>query len=135
MPRVQGGLTVSSREDSVDKGADGRSTDVDDRQQFLVETLAARERAEALVLELAQAQADCEKQLKLMNRTDNIKAVTGRSSIERAMDETRRLVASLDRTIQEARKELAKAGNGEMGRLAAAIHVASGLRTRLEGAA
>lgn len=111
---------------------------VSDRQQFLVETLAAKERAEALVQELSQAQEECEKHLKLMNRPDAIKAVTGRSSIERAIDETRRLLGTLDRTIQEARRELVREGEvgaGELGKLAAAIHVAAGLRTRLEGAA
>jgi hypothetical protein len=112
--------------------------DVSDKQRFLVETISVRERAEALVQELVHAQAECERQLRLMNRPDNIKALTGKSSIERAIDETRRTIAMLERTIQDARAELARdgeVGEGELGRLAAAVHVASTFRTRLEGAA
>lgn len=55
-----------------------------------------RERAEAILDSLARAKAECERQMNTFRRVDLVKAVTGTSAIERAMDETRRTIDALE---------------------------------------
>jgi len=73
------------------------------RQQVLLETYAARQRAAELLKTLERAQAECEGCLKSEQRQDVVKALTGRSSIEQAIAQTRRMVEMLDRALGEAR--------------------------------
>jgi hypothetical protein len=80
--------------------------DISERQRFLIETLAAKERAEATVQGLMQAKAECEKHLEQANRKDMLKTVTGRSALDNAITHAQRMVASLDRAIDQVRKEL-----------------------------
>lgn len=80
--------------------------DICERQRFLIETLAAKERAEATVQGLLQAKAECEKHLEQTSRKDMLKAVTGRSALDNAIAHAQRMIASLDRAIEEVRKDL-----------------------------
>jgi acyl-CoA reductase-like NAD-dependent aldehyde dehydrogenase len=77
------------------------------RQNVLLETLAARQRAEELLKTLQQAQLECEGQLKAEQRQDAMKQVTGKSSLETAIASTRRMIEMLDRALEEARASLA----------------------------
>jgi len=72
------------------------------RQQVLLETYAARQRAAELLKTLEQARTECEGCLKSENRQDVVKTVTGKSSIESAICQTRRMVEMLDRALAEA---------------------------------
>lgn len=69
--------------------------------QVLAEVTAARQRAEAVLSGLIEAQNECEKQLSRENRRDAMKLVTGKSSLENAVATTRRMIESFDRQIQE----------------------------------
>lgn len=73
------------------------------RQHVLLETLAARQRAEELLKQLQQAQAECEGHLRAEQRQDAMKQVTGKSSLETAIATTRRMIEMLDRALEEAR--------------------------------
>jgi len=81
--------------------------DVTQRQRFLVETIAAREQAEATVQGLMQAREECERQLQQQNKTDVLRSVTGKSSLDRAIADAQRMVEALDRAIEEVRRQLA----------------------------
>lgn len=110
--------------------------DISERQRFLIETLAAKERAEATVQGLIQAKAECEKHLQQSNRTDMLKAVTGRSALDNAIAHAQRMIASLDRAIDEVRKDLAQ-HSGELlaEGLAPIIRARAAAETSLGGAA
>jgi hypothetical protein len=69
--------------------------------RVLAEVSAARQRAEAVLRGLIEAQNECEKQLSRENRRDAMKLVTGKSSLENAIASTRRMIESFDRQIQE----------------------------------
>jgi hypothetical protein len=72
------------------------------RQHVLLETLAARQRAAELLKTLERAQAECEGCLKSDERQDLMKTVTGKSSIETAIGQTKRMIEMLDRALGEA---------------------------------
>ncbi len=74
------------------------------RQQVVLETLAARQRAAELVKQLEQAQQECNGLLKGDQRQDLVKQVTGKSSIETAMATAKRMVEMLDRALEESQK-------------------------------
>ncbi len=69
---------------------------------MLLETLAARQRAAELLKTLERAQAECEGCLKSDERQDLMKTVTGKSSIESAISQTKRMIEMLDRALGEA---------------------------------
>jgi hypothetical protein len=77
-----------------------------DRQRFLEETLAAKERAAALLKGLLAAAAVSDEQMRQTSRKDPMKVVTGRSAMENAVASTRRMIESLNRAVEEARKDL-----------------------------
>lgn len=79
------------------------------RQQVLLETHAARQRAAELLKSLQCAQIECENHLKADQRADVVKSVTGRSSIEAAIASTRRMIETLDRALEDARNTLCDA--------------------------
>jgi hypothetical protein len=83
------------------------------RQTVLLETLAARQRAAELLKTLEQAQAECEGCLKQDERQDLIKTLTGKSSIESAIAQTRRMIEMLDRALGAAGASGAAEGEGQ----------------------
>lgn len=78
------------------------------RQQVLVQTLATRQNAERLLTSLLRAQAECDQQLQKEQRSDAMKSVTGSSSLDRAIASTRRMIEQLDRSLEEARKDVSQ---------------------------
>lgn len=58
---------------------------------------AARLQAESLLRELREAQLTSEKQMAINGKSDAFKRVTGKSSIERAIDSASGIVAVLQR--------------------------------------
>lgn len=96
------------------------------RQTVLLETLAARQRAAELLKTLEQAQVECEGCLKKEARQDLIKTLTGKSSIESAIAQTKRMIEMLDRALGEAGADgaadgqpdiVARIGVGGLGRV------------------
>lgn len=82
------------------------STTMTDRQMILLETNAARDKAEALLRGLMQAKEEAERRLAEHDQRDPIAVVTGRSSLEKAIDATRKMIVTLNRRMAEARRDL-----------------------------
>lgn len=74
------------------------------RQHVLLETESARQRAVELLKQLQAAHIECEAQLKAEQRPDNLKNITGKSSLEEAIQNTQRMIELIDRAMQEARE-------------------------------
>jgi hypothetical protein len=76
------------------------------REQILFETQRTRAQAAEMLRELLGAKSACEATLAAENRSDMVKHVTGQSSLEVAIAETRKLIDSLDRALAEAARDL-----------------------------
>jgi hypothetical protein len=76
--------------------------------QILLETAATRDRAEALLRTLLDCKAQSERNLAELKQPDTFKSVTGRSALDNAIASTQRMVESLNRVINHARKELSE---------------------------
>jgi len=76
------------------------------RQRIVLETTATRERAEALLRGLIDARQVSERRLSELNQHDHLKHVTGRSAMDNAIETTRRMIESLNRTIGQFRDEM-----------------------------
>jgi len=75
-----------------------------ERRRFLTEATAARERVEAALAGLIRDRDAIERDLQEGRRADLFKHVTGKSSLDRAVDEARRTLDGLERAIDEVRK-------------------------------
>lgn len=74
-------------------------------ERVLKETQQTRERAVQLLRTLERAHAECERHVDRVLHPDSMKRVTGRSAMENAIASTRRMIESLDRAIESARRE------------------------------
>ncbi len=63
-----------------------------------------RAKAQAVLASLQAARAECDRQLAQMRRSDAMKQVTGRSSLDEAISSTQRLIAELDEVEVAARQ-------------------------------
>lgn len=77
-----------------------------DRQRLLDEAHASRAHAAAVLEGLLAAKAECERELVKSRRSDPFKAVTGKSSLDRAIASTRKMIDSLDRMIERSGAEV-----------------------------
>lgn len=75
---------------------------------ILIKTRVARARAESLLEGLLEAKSASEQRLAESRRNDPLKQVTGRSSLDNAIDATRRMIETLDRNMAEFRREAAR---------------------------
>jgi len=80
----------------------------EDLQRVVLETTATRDRAEALLEGLLRAKEETERERDRLNRVDQMKQLTGKSSIDNAIASTRRMIDTLNRTIREAKREIAE---------------------------
>lgn len=76
------------------------------REQLLFETQRTRAHAAAVLRDLEAAKVSCEAALAAERRPDMIKSITGQSSLEVAIAETRKLIESLDRALAAAARQL-----------------------------
>jgi hypothetical protein len=76
------------------------------RNSILLETTATRDRAEALLRTLMDCKAQSERNLAELKQADTFKSVTGRSALDNAIASTQRMIESLNRVINHARREL-----------------------------
>lgn len=72
------------------------------RDHILAESSRRRNQAEALLRSLMNAKSECERQLARFQRSDVMQTVTGRSAIDAAIAQTRRMIESLDRAVASA---------------------------------
>lgn len=80
-----------------------------EQQRFVVKTVAARDRAEALLSGLIDAKQVTERELSRLRREDPMRLVKGRSAIDDAIASTRRMIDTLERSLREAEREMAEA--------------------------
>lgn len=80
------------------------------REDFVTVTTAAKARAEAVLKELQAASAECDSQLQKQSRTDLIRLVTGRSSLDAAIANTKRMIEAFERAVQDAKRAVENAG-------------------------
>ena len=73
----------------------------------LSRTATARRQAESLLRGLIEAKVVSERRLADMRQTDPLKQVTGSSSIDNAIQSTRRMIEVLDRSMAQVRDRLA----------------------------
>lgn len=92
---------------------------LNEKQRLVVETRAAKDRAEAILQRLLEAKAQTEQELSSLRRTDAFKAVTGRSAIDNAIAATRRMIDSLSHAIDQA--QMAPVESVELGRTRSAL--------------
>ncbi len=76
-----------------------------ERQRIVLETIAARDRAEATLQSLLAAQAECA--AGASPRADPFREVTGKSAMENAIAQTRRMIESLNTALAQAQRDLA----------------------------
>ncbi len=75
--------------------------------QVWIDTVQRRDEARALLETLLAAKRCSEQNLAEIRRTDLVKQVTGRSSMDNAIDSTKRLIASFDTVLADLRRTLA----------------------------
>lgn len=79
---------------------------VQERQRILAETLAAREKAHALLVALTEARAASDRRLAELKLGDHLKIVTGKSSMDNAVAAAQRTVDMLDRALEDFKRDL-----------------------------
>lgn len=71
-----------------------------------IETVQRRDEARALLETLLAAKRCSEQNLAEIRRSDLVKQVTGKSSMDNAIESTRRLIASFDKVLEDLRGTL-----------------------------
>jgi hypothetical protein len=71
-----------------------------------LETVQRRDEACALLETLLAAKRSSERNLAEIRRTDLVKQVTGRSSMDNAIESTRRLIKSFDQVLADLKRTL-----------------------------
>jgi len=74
------------------------------RDDFLKATTEAKAHAEAVLRELQAASEECETQLQKQRRTDPMRLVTGKSSLDAAITTTKRMIETFERAVQDAKR-------------------------------
>lgn len=77
-----------------------------DKQRILLETRSRRDEAEALLRSLLDAKESSERNLAELHQSDVMKRVTGKSSIDRAIASTQRLIESFNRVLDDLKRNL-----------------------------
>ncbi|MEC9374701.1 MAG: hypothetical protein VYC34_12690 [Planctomycetota bacterium] len=75
---------------------------ITERQRIVLETNAARDKAEALLRGLLDAKAVTERELSRLRREDPMRQVRGRSAIDNAISSTKRMIDTLNRSLEDA---------------------------------
>lgn len=73
---------------------------------MLLETAARRDEAERLLGVLIKARESSESNLKALGQSDLVKQITGKSSLDTAINSTKRLIESFNRVLKDLRSEL-----------------------------
>ncbi|MFO0861431.1 MAG: hypothetical protein U0570_12830 [Phycisphaerales bacterium] len=81
---------------------------LNERQRILAETTAARDKAEALLRGLIEARQMSDKRLSELKLGDQLKKVTGKSSMDNAVAAAQRTVDMLNRALDEFKRDLSQ---------------------------
>ncbi len=73
---------------------------------IISKTRAARAQAVSLLASLREARSASEQRLAESSRIDRLKQVTGRSSLENAIEATRHMIETLDRNLAELESDV-----------------------------
>lgn len=111
-------------ETGIGQDALGNSGMIGTRQNLLIETHSLRQQAIELLAWLEQSERQIQEQLKSEQREDMVRVVAGRSSLEQAITDTRRMIEALDRALEEARRT----GETPRSTFAGAVEVVTRLR-------
>lgn len=79
-----------------------------ERQRILAETTAARDKAEALLRGLVDARQISDKRLAELKLGDQLKKVTGKSSMDNAVAAAQRTVEMLNRALDDFKRDLSE---------------------------
>lgn len=79
-------------------------------QRAVLETTATRDQAEALLEGLLRAKAECDEVRKRDGRPDLMEQIKGCTSIDEAIEDTRRMIAALDKAVKQGRERLQARG-------------------------
>lgn len=85
-----------------------------DPSALLEETLAARTKAERLLEGLLSVKETSERRLHELRQWDALARVTGRSSIDNAIESTRAMIELIDRSLADLRWAMESRGLGPM---------------------
>jgi len=76
--------------------------------EVLRDSVQARRQAEELLRGLLEAKSQTETYLTEIGREDPVKKLTGKSAIENAIASTKRMIETLDRAVDQVRRELSE---------------------------
>jgi chaperonin cofactor prefoldin len=79
-------------------------------QRAVLETTATRDQAEALLQGLERAKEECRAIREKDGRADLMAQVRGASSLDDAIESTKRMIAALDRAVKQGRERLRARG-------------------------
>ena len=79
-------------------------------QRAVLETTATRDQAEALLQGLERAKEECRAIREKDGRADLMAQVRGASSLDDAIESTKRMIAALDRAVKQGRERLRASG-------------------------
>ena len=83
---------------------------MNDQQRSILEWTVARDEAEALLRSLLDAKRESENRLRELDQVDSLKRLTGNSSIDNAINSTKRMISMLNRAIAGGGEESAGLG-------------------------
>jgi hypothetical protein len=83
---------------------------MNDLQRAVLETTATRDQAEAILEGLLRAKSECDAVRQREGRQDLMAQVRGASSLDEAIDTTKRMIAALERAVQQGRERLRARG-------------------------
>lgn len=101
---------------------------IDTQETLVIETDETKDRAEALLAELLQTKAESESTAVDPSRIDPMSVVTGRSSIDNAIERTKRMITLLEHASQALRNGMSQRFTDEERQLLAEIDAELGPR-------
>ncbi len=104
-PRIQD-LVEAHGARRVGASREGTGTTCMNPNDVLRDSVDARRRAEELLKGLIAAKTQTEAYLSEIGREDPVKKLTGKSAMDNAIASTRRMIETLDRAMDQVRKEL-----------------------------
>jgi hypothetical protein len=93
-------------------GERGPSCEVAARRELLLQTHAVRQHAVDVLKSLEASRQALDQQLASEEREDLVKVVAGRSALDKAILDTRRMIDGLDRAAESARESAESDGTG-----------------------
>ncbi|MCA9302844.1 MAG: hypothetical protein KC996_01845 [Phycisphaerales bacterium] len=97
------------------------------KHKMLIETTQRRDEANLLLRTLLDAKKISERNLAAIRQPDLVKKVTGKSSMDNAIESTRKLIDSFNRVLDDLRRNLSEEDLAMLGPIESSL-VSSGAR-------